>query len=119
MGAARRVPVLLAHGKNMPRGEGDGRVRRGLCWPRKTCRKRLRGGSSRTREIEERRDGKWRGGIKQDGDRRWEERRREREILVNHSDKMAGGGWEGAHGWWGKGFQVNPLNKVTESPRPA
>ena len=81
MGTARRVPVLLAHGKNMPRGEGDGRVRRGLCWPRKTSRKRLR------------------GGIRKDGDRRWEERRREREILVNHADKMAGGGWEGARGW--------------------
>ena len=77
MGTARRVPVLLAHGKNMPRGEGDGRVRRGLCWPRKTSRKRLRGGSHRARGREERRDGKWRGGIRKDGDRRWEERRRE------------------------------------------
>ena len=75
MGTALKVPVLLAHGKNMPRGEGDRRVRRGLCWPRKTSRKRLRGGSSRARGREERRDGKWRGGIRQDGDRRWEERR--------------------------------------------
>lgn len=27
--------------------------------------------------------------------------------------------WLVTRGWWGKGFQVNPLNKVTESPRPA
>lgn len=36
---------------------------------------------------------------------------REREILVNHADKMAGGDWEGARGRWGEGFQVNHLKK--------
>lgn len=60
----------------------------------------------------ERRD---KAGRRQDGRREG----REREILVNHADKMAGGGWEGACGGRAEGVQANPLNKVTDSPRPA
>ena len=52
-GSSWELPTESLSFWHMPRtcqgSEGDGRVRHGLCWPRRTSRKRVRGGSSRAR----------------------------------------------------------------------